>query len=143
MKTADIASTGNLIQALNAGELTDVDPEERMGLAREFVTLNIAPEVVAEKMDIPLDLVIKELEVPKLLLFPFLVVQESVDTYSRGRIEGMEYYNAEFLDDFGVFKKGEKFNTLIFSITTSEIIAYNKKRGQNLNKKIQKFNLSI
>lgn len=54
----------------------------------------------------------------------FLQAEESTRHYQWGEVEGIEYKNAEFLQDFGLFKKGEQYERIIISFTTGEIIVY-------------------
>jgi len=53
---------------------------------------------------------------------------------TRGDVEGIEYKNAEFLEDFGIFKKGDQYDRIIISITTGEFIVYG-----NAGKMVQPF----
>jgi hypothetical protein len=57
----------------------------------------------------------------------FLQAEGSTRYYCHGEVEGIEYKNAEFLQDFGIFKKGEQHERIIISLTTGEIVIYNEK----------------
>jgi hypothetical protein len=54
----------------------------------------------------------------------FLQAEGSTRYYNWGEVEGIEYKNAEFLQDFGIFKQGEQYERIIISFTTGEIIVY-------------------
>lgn len=54
----------------------------------------------------------------------------------RGR-EGILYKDAEFLYDFGIFKKGEKYANVLVSLSTSEIVTFDERGRQ----RVQTFSL--
>jgi len=57
----------------------------------------------------------------------FLQAEALLTWYCVGGREGILYRKAEFLYDFGNFKKGEKYERVLISLNTSEIVTFDKK----------------
>jgi hypothetical protein len=48
------------------------------------------------------------------------------DSRAGGEIETYEFFNVEFYEDFGVYKKGEKYSSLEMDLDGFEIRAYDE-----------------
>lgn len=60
----------------------------------------------------------------------FLQAEAPLTWYHVGERDGILYREAEFLQDFGNFKKGEKYRKILISLSTSEIVTFDEKGKQ-------------
>lgn len=60
----------------------------------------------------------------------FLQAEAPLTWYFVREREGILYKKAEFLQEFGNFKRGEKYASVLISLTTSEIVAFDEQGNQ-------------